>query len=1173
MPADFNRLDEIFLLYQQQLAGDARLEISEPLVAPSSGANLPDLRALTISIQGQPFAILGLIPAGRSLQSTALLQNLTRRAQARKAPYLALSNQAETLLLTVPASAGKTGDVLRRYPRLVGLDGLTDQPLAPLEKIALQDLAERIARDLLKLKEDGRLYLEIPDSDYFVGRLVRAVEILKPAVTGALQTEMRLKPDFARELTEWALPQGIPADLRSPDFAEAVVRQAIYRLLGKIIFYQSLRRAVPTLPEMQVAGLDSAQVMPRLKHCFARAHQIDYHAVFREDVVDRLPYPAAASEELRNLVEDLNTRDFAHLPQDVVGSVFERLIPPEDRHALGQFFTKETLVDLILGFCVRRPEDRVLDCTCGTGSFLIRSYNRLNVAFNVHDHSRLLSQVWGVDIAPFPAELATINLFRQQVAQPNNFPRVLNEDFFNVVPGGKYRFPPLKPSSAAEPGGEDAENGSGQEGLEILEPIPQFTAIVGNFPYISAERIEAREKGYLEKIRRRLADEWLRAWPEGFTFASKVDQKQHQQACQLGLDITPFLAKAGPIISAFADLYVSLFWHAAAFLEPGGRMGIITSNAWLDVGFGYGLQQFFLNQFKIVAILESRCEPWFEQAAINTVVTILERCDSPEERDANAVRFVKIKRRLDDLIPWDMRLQALERWLGINKLAQRVEAAWQGSEDCAQPVSREDEDFRIRTLQQGALRRQVQAAGKTVKWGPYLRAPQTYFDLRRQAGARLALLGEIAPPTFGSKTGINEFFHLDAEKAAEWGIEPEFLFPLLKSPGESDRILIDEANLRLKVFVCRVTKEELLRQGKLNALSYIEWGERQIFADGRPWSEGIEVQNRKPGWYALPEYRSHPARIFLIKAYGERHFVRYCTKDLIADQRLYFLSPDKTVDVDVLAAVMNSSIGAFFTENIGRVSLGDGALELAVEDAQEHLYLPDVRLFSNDSKEAAIFAFQPLLQRPIGSVFAEVQQPDRQALDQAVLQAMGLEAREWLPRIYAGLTGLVGERTQLGQMRSQTRKARPQKAAGRVAEEALKDLLPDGPLPFPERFYSPAARSGPFRQIPLPEQPLQVRGHHFGQEELGTPDGQILRVASPAEALFVQYCQANGQRSALLPQKAIEVSRTVNDYKKYLRDLRQQLFEAFFRRTLDQAQAERFVAETWRKYHLPDVDV
>ena len=44
-------------------------------------------------------------------------------------------------------------------------------------------------------------------------------------------------------------------------------------------------------------------------------------------------------------------------------------------------------------------------------------------------------------------------------------------------------------------------------------------------------------------------------------------------------------------------------------------MGIVTSNAWLDVNYGFALQRFFCDRFKIVAVLESRCEPWFTEAA------------------------------------------------------------------------------------------------------------------------------------------------------------------------------------------------------------------------------------------------------------------------------------------------------------------------------------------------------------------------------------------------------------------------------------------------------------------------------------------------------------------------------------------------------------------------------
>ena len=439
-----DRNDEVLAIFQEQMPAAPPLVADEPFAAQAPAEVGAPVRALTVMAGGTPLALIGITVPSITPRAAGFVGYMARRARARRAPYLVLTTQRETLLVHTPRRDGDTLEILRAYPTEHTILPNASDPLLPAERAVLADLALRVAADLATLHRDGHLDLVVPDADFFVGRLTRAVDVLKPAVKQALQTKLGMDPRFAQELEGWATPQGIPADLRSPDFAEAVVRQAIYRLLGKIIFYQSLRRAIAGLPEMTLDGLDTAQVLPKLNACFAEAHKIDYHAVFREDVVDRLPYPAAASAELAALVGDLNTRDFAHLPQDVVGAVFERLIPPEDRHALGQFFTQEPLVDLTTAFCIRRPDDVVLDATCGTGTFLIRSYDRKRTALGLYDHSRQLAQLWGIDIAPFPAELATINLFRQQVGVPGNFPRILNEDFFNIVPGGRYRFPPLK---------------------------------------------------------------------------------------------------------------------------------------------------------------------------------------------------------------------------------------------------------------------------------------------------------------------------------------------------------------------------------------------------------------------------------------------------------------------------------------------------------------------------------------------------------------------------------------------------------------------------------------------------------------------------------------------------------------------------------------------------------
>ncbi len=255
----------------------------------------------------------------------------------------------------------------------------------------------------------------------------------------------------------------------------------------------------------------------------------------------------------------------------------------------------------------------------------------------------------------------------------------------------------------------------------------------------------------------------------------------------------------------------------------------------------------------------------------------------------------------------------------------------------------------MRAVRQELLRAQVEAAGQTAKWGVYLRAPQVYFNLLAQVGEALALLKDVAPPARGGTTRINAFFYLDEASIAKWGIEPEFLFPLLKSPGDSNRIPVDQDWLKLKVFVCHLTKDELRASGKLNALYYIEWGEQQEYLKGvqagMKWPEGPWVQDRQPGWYALPRSETHSSQLFFASAYGDRHLHKYSEKPLIADKRLYFLSPVAGVEDALVAAVMNCSLTAFMTELAGRASLGDGALELTVEDAADGLRIPDVRRF------------------------------------------------------------------------------------------------------------------------------------------------------------------------------------------------------------------------------------
>ena len=82
---------------------------------------------------------------------------------------------------------------------------------------------------------------------------------------------------------------------------------------------------------------------------------------------------------------------------------------------------------------------------------------------------------------------------------------------------------------------------SGKPANGAVQVIPEFDAIIGNFPYINAANVEKREKGYLDKVNLLLANEWLVKYPDGFEFGKKAEQREFQQALEQGLDLTQYI--------------------------------------------------------------------------------------------------------------------------------------------------------------------------------------------------------------------------------------------------------------------------------------------------------------------------------------------------------------------------------------------------------------------------------------------------------------------------------------------------------------------------------------------------------------------------------------------------------------------------------------------------------
>ena len=318
------------------------------------------------------------------------------------------------------------------------------------------------------------------------------------------------------------------------------------------------------------------------------------------------------------------------MPSDLVGRIFQKLIGPEERHRYGQHFTGDDVVDLINGFCIRNADDAILDPACGSGSFLVRAYYRKRYLDAQRPHLDLIGELFGYDIALYPAHLATLNLAAREINDEANYPRIARRNFFDFKPEQPFCQIP---------------DGSGNP---CPVTLPTLDVVVGNPPYVREGKIEKGDKTRFGQI---ASD----SWP--------------------GLRLT-----------GRSDLHC-YFWPAAArLLKADGYFGFLTSSSWMDAEYGFAMQGWMLRHFRILAVMESASEPWFEDARVKTCVTILQRCDDEEARMANTVRFVRFARRLADIIGSPPGQDEEARQAAIEALRERILNA---KTDC------EDADMRI----------------------------------------------------------------------------------------------------------------------------------------------------------------------------------------------------------------------------------------------------------------------------------------------------------------------------------------------------------------------------------------------------------------------------------------------------------------------------------------------
>ena len=464
-----------------------------------------------------------------------------------------------------------------------------------------------------------------------------------------------------------------------------------------------------------------------------------------------------------------------------------------------------------------------------------------------------------------------------------------------------------------------------------LDPaeVGLFEAIAGNPPYVRHER--------LDPVRKKAIARELGAW-------------------------------LGSSLPAGADLSMLALLQCLRFLAPGGRLAFVLPATWLDVARTAELRAALVGRFSLLAVVESRTDTWFDNAAVNTVIAVFE--NAPATRTV----FAQVHRTRPELAPTIL-----------------------GGQN--------GDDVRCRTVTPASLAR-------ATRWSPFLRAPDVWFDVRSRFGDAFVRPAEVLKLAYGTKPGISGFFapkdlsELDA-------IEASCLRPFLRSLKGVDGYVVRATEVRGRLFVA--PRDVTALPG---AAAWIARGEQGRTRSGLPWPEAPSVQSNKP-WWRLPTPRT--GALLFPQFRAARHYVIDNPDRVLVNNSAWWGAWIDPALHEVGIALINTSWMALAAEVLGRVNLGEGLLTLYGPEIAA-LPLPDPRRLGPPSSRAVREAWSSMRARPVLPFRLEVQQEDRRALDAAGRRGRGLDPA-LAPQIRDAAASLMAARLALAHSRRPSRRA------------------------------------------------------------------------------------------------------------------------------------------------------
>ncbi len=290
-------------------------------------------------------------------------------------------------------------------------------------------------------------------------------------------------------------------------------------------------------------------------------------------------------EKLDDIEFETNNKDY-----DIISKSYENIIKHQDRKTSGEFYTPLSIVEYILEYIAYNLDNRIedlklIDISCGAGSFLIKAIDKLIERYlillnrktiydlNLEEAKLIINvvkqNIFGIDINPISCILCQINI-HFKLLKLIQYIQKLDKDFhillFNV------------------------ENYNAMK----VDVLKQYDFVVGNPPYLFIRDIPNEERDIIDA---------------GSFNTNKGQYDYYQLFIEIGIRI----------------------------LNPNGKLGFIVPDSLLALSNRQIIREFIYNNTKIKHIYYTG--PRFDDPVVSNIIIILQRESNITKRENNRIHI------------------------------------------------------------------------------------------------------------------------------------------------------------------------------------------------------------------------------------------------------------------------------------------------------------------------------------------------------------------------------------------------------------------------------------------------------------------------------------------------------------------------------------------------------